>query len=283
MGRRVAIITDSTAYLPDSLAERFGVTVVPLHVLVGGVSGAEGVDVRPAEVAKALAERRVRVTTSRPTHAEFARIYQEVLDAGAQEVLSIHLSSELSGTFSAASQAAEEVAGPIRVLDSRLTVMGLGFAVLSAAEAADTGADLDRAAEAALSTARRTTILFYVDSLEHLRRGGRIGAAAALLGTALAVKPILHVPDGSVVLKERVRTASRALARVEELAIDAAGTGACDIAVHHLGAAGPATDLRNRLMERLPRVHRVVMSEIGAVVGTHTGPGTVGAVVVRRS
>ncbi len=256
--------------------------MIPLQVTVGGAAGTEGAEVTPGEVAKALSERRTTVTTSRPAPAQFAAAYQAAFDSGAEAVLSIHLSGHLSGTCAAAQLAAEEASGLVKVVDSGGIAMGLGFAVLAAGEAADAGGDLDTVLAAARGAVERTTILFYVDTLEYLRRGGRLGAAAAILGTALAVKPILHMKDGAIVLKEKVRTAGRALARLEDLAVEAAGDGVCDLAVHHLAAGDRADNLRNRLVTRLPKVGNVVLSEVGAVVGAHTGPGVIGVVVVRR-
>jgi DegV family protein with EDD domain len=170
----------------------------------------------------------------------------------------------------------------VKVVDSRSTAMGLGFAVLAAADEARGGGDLDSVRLAAEASATRTTTLFYVDTLEHLRRGGRIGAAAALIGTALAVKPILEMADGVVVVKEKVRTASRALARLEALAVEAAGDGPVDIAIHHLDAPERAEDLRAHLAADLAGRGRLVVSEVGAAVGAHVGPGIVGVVVVPR-
>ena len=282
MTRRVAVVTDSTAYLPPDLADRYGVAVVPLQVTLGGAAAAEGSVVTPGDVARALADRRSTITTSRPSPAAFADAYTSAFGSGAEAVLSIHLSADLSGTCAAAELAAAEASGKVEVFDSRSTAMGLGFAVLAAAEVAAAGGDLAAATAAARSTVERTTMLFYVDSLEYLRRGGRIGAAAALLGTALSVKPILHVRDGVVVVKEKVRTAGRALARLEELAVEAAGGGGCDVAIHHLAAPERAAALRDRLTGRLPGIGQVVASEVGAVVGAHTGPGMLGLVVVRR-
>src|SRR5215207_4140621 len=193
MGGPVVVVTDSTAYLPAGVADRFSIRVVPLQVVLGGRSGAEGTEVTPAEVAAALASW-VPVSTSRPTPAEFAAVYREALDGGASGVVSLHLSRELSGTWDSARLAAAEVnADRVRVVDSRSAAMGLGFAVLAAADAAP-----QDVYDAAVGTAERTTTLFYVDTLEHLRRGGRIGAAQALLGTALSMKPILHVREGRI-------------------------------------------------------------------------------------
>ena len=281
MGGRVVVVTDSTAYLPDGLADKLSVRVVPLQVVLGGRSGAEGSDVTPADVASALAAW-VPVSTSRPTPAEFVAVYQEALAGGASGVVSLHLSRELSGTWDSARLAAAEVgADSIRVVDSRSAAMGLGFAVLAAAHAATAGGSPEEVYAAAVGTAERTTTLFYVDTLEHLRRGGRIGAAQALLGTALSVKPILHVREGRIVPLEKVRTVSKGIARLEALAVAAAGDGPADVAVHHLAAAERAALLAERLRTRLPQVRQFYASEVGAVVGAHVGPGVLGVVVVR--
>jgi DegV family protein with EDD domain len=282
MAGRVSVVTDSTAYLPAGVADELSIRVVPLQVVLGGRSGAEGLEVTPAQVAAALAAW-VPVSTSRPTPAEFAGVYRAELDAGASAVVSLHLSRELSGTWDSARLAAEEVdRSLVRVVDSRSAAMGLGFAVLAAAEAAARGATQEEVYAAAVGTAERTTTLLYVDTLEHLRRGGRIGAAAALLGTALSVKPILHVRDGRIVPLEKVRTVSKGIARLEALAVAAAGDGRADVAVQHLAAGDRASVLAERLRARLPMIGRFYTSEIGAVVGAHVGPGVLGVVVVRH-
>ncbi len=278
MSSRVAVVTDSTAYLPPDVAA--GITVVPLHVVLGSRTGAEGLEVSPHDVAGALAERRLQVSTSRPTPGELAAAYRAVQ---AEQVVSVHLSAELSGTYDAAVLAAAEVAADgieVRVVDSRTIAMGLGFVVLAAARAATEGASVDRVVEAA--AAADTDVLFYVDTLEHLRRGGRIGAAAALFGTALAVKPLLHVTGGRIAPLEKVRTASKALARLEDLAVQRAGAGPVDLAVHHLAAAQKAQQLADRLRARVPGLGALHVSEVGAVVGAHVGPGLLGVVVSRR-
>jgi DegV family protein with EDD domain len=282
MGGRVVVVTDSTAYLPTGLADELSVRVVPLQVVLGGRSGAEGSEVTPAQVAAALAAW-VPVSTSRPTPAEFAAVYRKALENGASGVVSLHLSRELSGTWDSARLAASEIgADTIRVVDSRSAAMGLGFAVLAAAEAAAAGGSSEEVYAAAVGTAERTTTLFYVDTLEHLRRGGRIGAAQALLGTALSVKPILHVREGRIVPLEKVRTVSKGIARLEALAVAAAGAGPADVAVHHLAAAERAALLAERLRTRLPQIGQFYTSEVGAVVGAHVGPGVLGVVVVRH-
>ncbi len=282
MSVRVAVVTDSTAYLPDGMALSYGVDVVPLHVVLGSRSGQEGTEVSPGDVAAALAERRVQVSTSRPTPGTFAAAYRA---ARMSSIVSVHLSAVLSGTYEAAVLAAADVAGDgieVRVVDSGTIAMGLGFAVLAAGRAAQEGSDLSAVSAAAMSTAAATDTLFYVDTLEHLRRGGRIGAAAALLGTALAVKPLLHVSGGQIAPLEKVRTASKALARLEALVVERSGDREVDLAVHHLAAADKAAVLAGRLRASVPRVGALHVSEVGAVVGAHVGPGLLGVVVSRR-
>src|SRR3954469_575302 len=207
----VAVVTDSTAYLPAEVVADLGIEVVPLYVVLAGRSGREGRDIGPREVAQALSVRGQKVSTSRPSPGDFVAAYRRCLGSGAERIVSIHLSSELSGTWGAARLAAQQIGEHVAtVVDSRSAAMGTGFAVLAAARAAAKGADADEAAAAARDIAAATRTLFVVDTLEHLRRGGRIGAAAAVLGSALAVKPVLHVVDGRVVALEKVRTSARA-------------------------------------------------------------------------
>ncbi len=275
----VAVVTDSTAYLPPVE----GISVVPLTVVVNGVEGLEGTDVTPAEVARAMTARRVSVTTSRPAPAVFEALYRSLLAAGATGVVSVHLSAALSGTVEAATLAASSFDGAVEVVDARSTGMGLGFPALAAASAAAAGSSLLVVRDAALAAVERTSTFFYVDTLEFLRRGGRINAASALLGTALSVKPILHVVDGEVKMRDRVRTAGRALARLVDLAVEAAGDSDVDVGVHHLGAPERANDLTAALASRLDgRLREVYVSEIGAVVAAHVGPGLACVVVHRR-
>jgi DegV family protein with EDD domain len=282
----VVVVTDSTAYLPDT-GVAAGVTVVPLHVVMGGESGREGIEIDPASVAKALAApadrgRRVTVSTSQPTPGEFAAVYRGLFAAGATGIVSVHLAAGLSGTYAGALSAAAEADGPVEVVDSGSTGMGLGFPALAAAAAATAGEDLAGVREAALRAIANTFTFFYVDTLEHLRRGGRITAVSALLGTALAVKPLLEVVKGQITLRDKVRTAGRALDRLAAIALDAAGDGPVELAVHHLAAPARASMLADTLCERLgERVKACYTSEVGAVVAAHVGPGLAGVVVHR--
>jgi DegV family protein with EDD domain len=277
----VAVVTDSTAYLPTELVERYGIEVVPLYVVLPGRSGREGRDIGPAEVAAAMNTRGQQVSTSRPTPGDFVAAYRRCLANGADRIVSVHLSADLSGTWDAARLAAGQVGEHVvSVIDSRATAMGTGFAVLAAARAAGEGADADAVADAARDTAAATSTLFVVDTLEHLRRGGRIGAAAAVLGSALAVKPVLHVVEGKVVPLEKVRTTARAFNRLVQRTVETAGDGPASIAVHHLAAPERAERLAAELRERLPKLRELYVSELGAAIGAHVGPGAVGVVVV---
>ena len=276
----IRVVTDSTAYLPEEVVQRHGIEVVPLHVIVGGRDHVEGRDVTAEQVAEALRHYTI-VTTSRPTPQVFAETYQRLADEGATAVVSIHLSSQMSGTIEAARLAASEAPIPVEVVDSETIGMAMGFAVITAAESAAGGADMPAVLEAVRSRLERSGVLFYVDTLEHLRRGGRIGAASALLGSALAIKPILAVRGGRIVPVEKVRTSSRAVARIEAMVVEQVlkGGHVVDIAVHHLDAPARAEQIAAELRTLVPGSPMVVVVELGAVVGAHVGPGTVAIAV----
>ena len=286
MPRPVALVTDSTASLPVDLARHREIIVVPLQVVIGAQCYQEGVEggATPATVAEAL-RARTPVSTSRPTPAALLAVYERAAAAGAEEIVSIHLSGEVSGTYESAQLAAREAPVAVRTVDSRQLGMATGFAVLTAADVLDAGGSAEQAADAALARASATSSLFYVDTLEYLRRGGRLGAAAAMLGSALAVKPLLTLEDGRVGTLEKVRTSGRALSRLEELAVEAADDQQVDVAVAHLANPDQADLLAGRLTERLAANlddRRVMVGEVGAVIGAHVGPGMVAVVIAPR-
>lgn len=281
-GDRVGIVTDSTSCLPAPLLAEHGITVVPLRVTLGTRTAVDGVDVTPADVTRSLRDKRA-VRTSRPSPAEFAAAYRAVLDTGVERIVSVHLSAALSGTWESATLAAQDFGhGVVRVVDSRSTAMGLGFAVLSAAARAEAGGTAAEVQGAATEAVDATRTMFYVDTLEHLRRGGRVGTAAAFFATSLSVKPLLQMVEGQIVPLEKVRTSSRAVARLAELVVAAAGDGPVDLAVHHLAAADRANALADRLRAEIGGVVECHVSELGAVIGAHLGPGVLGTVVRRR-
>ncbi|MFN8182873.1 MAG: DegV family protein [Candidatus Nanopelagicales bacterium] len=272
----IAVITDSTACLTDDLLQKSGLTVVPIHVVVDGRTFLDGVDITSAEVAAALS-RFATVSTSRPTPQQFLEAYAKAAEEGADAIVSVHLSASLSGTYDAARLAARDAPIPVEVVDTRSIAMGLGFAALNAAHAAQGGADQAAAAEVARRTAADSQVLFYVDTLEFLRRGGRIGKASAWLGSALRVKPLLHVVGGEVAPLEKARTANRALGRLTDLAEEAAQGRRVQIAVQHLDALDRAEGVAQRLREHLHT--DVLICEVGAVMGVHVGPGLVAIAV----
>ncbi len=280
MSPSVAVVTDSTAYLPQAQADAAGVTIVPVQVVVGGETFDETA-VSSTDIAEALREWRP-ISTSRPSPSAFVDAYQQLALEGADEIVSVHLSGAMSATVESAELAAKEVSTPVHVVDSRSIGMGLGFPVLAAAQAAASGADAATVEEIARTRSAASTVLFYVDTLEYLRRGGRIGKAAALVGSALSVKPLLHLVDGNVTPLEKVRTTSRALARLEELTIERVGDGAADVAVQHLANAERAQSLAARIQGSAGGAVAVTVGEVGAVVGAHVGPGMIAVAICPR-
>jgi DegV family protein with EDD domain len=278
MSQAVAVITDSTAYLDRDETRRLGIIVIPLQVVVAGRTLDDVAQIDAEGVAAALGEWSP-VSTSRPAPRRFADAYELAAARGARGAVSIHLSGAMSGTVDSARIAAEEALIPVDVIDSGSLAMGLGFPVLAAAEAARRGGGRADVVAAARACAEATKSFFYVDTLEHLRRGGRIGAAASLLGSALSIKPLLHITEGTIAPLEKVRTASRAIARLEDLAVRAAGEEPVDVAVHHLAAQGRARALADHLSKRIPHLGRLRVVEVGAVVGVHVGPGMLGVTV----
>lgn len=285
-----AVLTDSTACLPAELAAQEGVEVIPLHVQVGRRTLAEGVDITVAEVAELLRAGKEKVGTSRPAPGEFVVAFRELAETtGCDSVVAVLLSSAISGTVEAAQLAAaavrEEVA--VEVVDSRTLGMGMGYAAVAAARAAREGGSLAEVADLARRRCEASSTYFYVDTLEHLRRGGRVGTAQAILGSALAIKPLLMLTDGEVQLAERVRTRAKALARLEERCREAIARvpedQSVDVAVHHLGWPEQAEDLQERLRDACAGRGRLDLVELGAVAGVHTGPGTLAVAVAPRT
>ncbi|GLY32940.1 DegV family protein [Kineosporia sp. NBRC 101731] len=291
MAGPVAVVTDSTAYLPAAVSADLGVTVVPLQVVVGGISRPEdtgsGTDITfdAHDVVSALRANRT-VTTSRPSPQVFVDTYRRLQARGFSAVVSVHLSGDISGTVEAARLAASEVKTDgftVEVVDSRSLGMGLGFGVQAAVAAVAAGATVETVARVASRRSLNSSIYIYVDTLEFLRRGGRIGAATAWLGSALTIKPVLALADGRLEPLERVRTTARALTRLVELSVaEATGEGATThMAVHHLSAPDRADEVAGRLREHLPAIGEIPVTEVGPVIGAHVGPGAVGVVVAR--
>lgn len=274
----VVVVTDSGASLNPDLAQRHSIIVVPLHVLVGDCQLREGVDDMPEDLYSGT------VTTSGASPGELREYYLRAYDAsGGDGVVAVHISRKLSGTWQAARKAIEELDGKVRIVDSLSAGMGIGFPALAAARLAATGAGIDEVYDAAVSVSRRGRSFAVVDRLDHLRRGGRISTAAALLGTALAMKPVLHVVEGKLILKEKTRTMSKAVAKLVEAAVKESGTEPTAIAVQHVGAADRADEVAGQLRERIPALTELIITEFSATLGVHLGPGAVGVVVIPGS
>jgi len=273
--QEVRVVTDSTACLPAGLPG--GPVVVPLRVFVGDEAYGEGDDITPERLAELVAEG-VQVTTSQPSPEAFAAVYRELGDAGARSIVSVHLSGALSGTVGSAGTAAARSPLQVRAVDSRTGAAGLGFAARAAAECAAAGADAAHVAARAIEVAGTAQAVFVVDTLEHLRRGGRLSGPAAALGTVLGVKPILRLSDGAVELSQRVRTRAAGAERLLELAAGfVAEAKRPVVAVHHFGAYDRAHALAGRLHTRTRA--DVEVTPLSAVLGVHVGPGTLAVVV----
>jgi len=307
----VAIVTDSTASLPEGAAERWGIGVVPLDVVVDGVRHVEGVDLTPVDLLAALTAG-AKVSTSQPPPAAFAAAYDRAAASGAREIVSIHLSGELSGTVRAARLAAESSPVPVHVVDSRAVAMALGFAVLDAARYSVGPPEADppvtgrvaavrawwetrreprrvevrlpsgaEVAERGRQVAGSTRVWFLVDSLDHLRRGGRLSIPAAAIGIVLGLRPILALDDGAIEVIEKVRTRRAARDRLVALAVaELAQRPSARVAVHHLGQPEVATALADDLRAALgDRLAEVAIGESSAVLAAHAGPGLLAIVV----
>lgn len=272
----VGIVTDSTAYLPKSVVAEFGIEVVELQVISNGISYDEVDGITLEQVVIALRANKP-LTTSRPNPELFIAAYERLISNGADSIISAHLSRELSGTFESASLASRSVSCPVEVIDSRGIAMILGFAVQAGAKCAKSGGSLTEVGDLVKRKCLGSSILFYVDSLEFLERGGRINAVQARMGSAMNLKPLLHMLNGKVEQRELVRTREKALNRMVEL-VCAAARVKSEIAVHHADAADAAHELASILQTRTGLVD-ISVSAVGAVVGAHVGPGALAVVV----
>jgi DegV family protein with EDD domain len=278
---RVGVVTDSTASLNVDDARREHIAIVPVSVVVGAEVHTQGVDIDGRDIADAL-RASIPVSTSRPSPETFSTVYDNLVSAGVEAICSIHLSAAVSGTVDSALIAAQRCSVPVEVVDTRHISLAVGHAAGAAARMAHTGATLSEVAQAARTSASHSTLFVYVDTLEYLRRGGRIGAAASLFGSVLAVKPILTTCDGEVTVLDRVRTRARALERLFVLAEQAAAGygGRCQIGVQHLDDVDAAAALAARLALSHPDAV-VSVDELGADLGAHAGPGTIAVTVTQ--
>lgn len=272
----VQVVTDSSARLtPEELA-RWSIRQVPLHVLVDNIDLRDGVDEIPYDI-----HERSQVTTSGAAPADLADAYREALAASAGDgVVAVHLSAALSSTYSTAAAAAREFGSAVRVVNSRSAAMGVGFIAQAAARAAAGGAHLDAVEAAARAAIPRGRVFIVVHRLDNLRRGGRIGKGASWLGTALSLKPLLHLDvDGRLVLAQRVRTVSKAHAAMVDAIAETVGDRSASISVHHVDNHDAAAELGAALTARLPQLESLTVTDMGAVLAVHVGGGAVGACI----
>ncbi|MCS7221320.1 MAG: DegV family protein [Anaerolineae bacterium] len=273
----VRIVTDSTSDLPRELAEQLGIRIVPLRVIFGAESLRDGIDITPEAFFNRLKASPVLPTTSQPSPADFQAVFQEAIQAG-EEIVCLTISAALSGTYLSATMARESFLNPpISVIDTRTTSMALGMLAEEAARMAMAGASRQQIVARVERLIPLTHVLFTVDTLEYLQRGGRIGGAQALLGTLLNIKPLLTLRDGRVEPVERVRTKRKALDRMIEIAVQRAqetGYG-YRVAVIHGQAPDEADYVASRACDQI-RCIDLHQSEVGPVLGTHVGPGVVG-------
>lgn len=274
---KVVIVTDSTAYLPKEIVQELNITVVPQVLIWGEDNLEDGVDIQPSEFYERLQKADVMPTTSQATVANFKRIFDDLTQQGVP-ILAILLSDKLSGTINSYVQAIEFFPdSEIDYVNSESVAMALGFPVLEAARAAANGASLAECKAIAEDVKQRVGVVFAVDTLEFLHRGGRIGGASRFLGTALQLKPILEVTDGRVEAIERVRTKKKAHKRLVELVLErTAGSKSVKLATLHANAPDDAKVILNNASEKLGNVEETIFSEVSPVVGTHAGPGTIG-------
>jgi len=266
----VVVVTDASSRLPVDLIEKWAIRVVPLHILLDGHDLRDGVDDVPDDIYKRDA------TTAAATPAELANAYQQALaDSGGDGVVAVHISSALSGTYGAAERTAADLDPNVRVIDSKSAAMGTGFVALAAARVAAAGADLDAVAGAASSAVSRGRAFVVVHRLDNLRRSGRIGGAKAWLGTALALKPLLRIDDGKLVLAQRVRTITHATATMIDRVCEVVGEGPAALAVHHVANPDGANEVAAALAERLPACEPAIITPLGPVLALHVGGGAV--------
>lgn len=274
---RIAFVTDSSCGLPAECVREEKIHIVPLNVIV---DSQVRVGLTSAELIAAL-HAGCKVTTSRPTPADFLGVYQQLQSKGFDAIAVTTISSALSGTHESAVLASHEIPIPIRVIDSRSVGLGFGLAVLDAARK-NTNSDLDTVVHTIAEQSRETAVYFYLESLEYLRKGGRISATSARIGTALSVKPILQVRNGEIQPCTKVRTQSKALARLVELGLASVSAGSrMQFGVQHLGASDQARHCVDLLRAACPDAE-ILVSEVTAVLGAHAGPGLV-AVIASES
>jgi DegV family protein with EDD domain len=280
---KVAVVTDSTAYIPPEVLRGLPIHVTPLQVLWDGQVLLDGIDITPQAFYERLKTAKVMPTTSQTTPAMFEQLYSKLLKDG-YDIISIHISSHLSGTMDSAIQAKAALnSSRIVLVDSQSTAMAMGWQVLVTARAAAQGASLEECKFLAEKAREHTHMYFTVETLEFLRRGGRIGGAAAFLGTVLDLKPVLELHDGKIEAVDKVRTMNKALDRILDLTTTKVnGQTPVHLAVMHANAPEKAVKLMERVrsLYGVSEVSETLITSVSPVIGTHTGPGALGICIM---
>jgi DegV family protein with EDD domain len=273
---KIVVVTDSTAYIPQEALGELNVPIMPLWLLWGDERLRDGVDIDPPAFYRRLREARTLPTTSQPSAGEFEQFFRQA-NAGSDGIVAVLVSSKLSGTVASARMAQAQLPDlDVRVVDSLSVSMSLGFIVLAAARAAAAGRPLDEVVAVAEEMRDRAHILFVVDTLEYLHRLGRIGGAKRLLGTALRIKPLLHLEDGRVEPLTQVRTKRKAIAHMlEEVENRLAGKRIAEAAVLNIDCPVEGDGVAEQVKARFG-LSTVYCTSVSPVVGIHAGPGTVG-------
>ncbi|MEV6322329.1 DegV family protein [Nocardia sp. NPDC051787] len=273
----VVVVTDSSASLPTEHLDELDIAVVPLHVLIGDRAIREGVD--PVDIDYAADT----VTTSAASPGELRVVYEQALERSRGDgVVAVHLSRQLSGTWEAGRQAVRDMdaADRVRLVDSLGAGLATGLPALAAARRARAGAPLDVVYDAAVAASARARTFILVNRTEQLRRGGRLSSAAAFFGTELVTKPLLHIVEGRLELREKVRTRAKAYTKLVAAAVGAAGADGAAVGVQHLGAEDAAYTIAGQLRERIPGIRELIVAEFGPALAVHLGLGAVGVLVV---
>jgi DegV family protein with EDD domain len=273
----VVVVTDSSASLPTELVDELDIAVVPLHVLVGDRTIREGVDPTDIDYSSDT------VTTSAASPGELRAVYEQALERSKGDgVVAVHLSRQLSATWEAGRQAVRDMdaADRVRLVDSLGAGLATGLPVLGAARRARAGAPLDIVYDTAVAASNRSRAFILVNRTEQLRRGGRLSSAAAFFGSELVTKPLLQIVEGRLELREKVRTRSKAYAKLVAAAVDAAGDDGAAVAVQHLGAVDAAHTVATQLRDLIPGIRELIIAEFGPALGVHLGHGAVGVLVV---
>lgn len=273
---KIAIVTDSTAYLPKAFVDRHNIRVVPLKIHWDDITYKDGIDITPTEFYEKLTKSSTMPTTSQPPIDEFLQVYEKLADDHDGIIVSL-ISSGISGTVSSAKTAATMFSKvPVEVIDTLSTAVGLALVVKAIAQAVSDGKELTDIKQQAEGIVQRLDLFFAVDTLEYLHKGGRIGGASRYFGTALNIKPILYLNDqGKIDALERVRTKRKVIDRLVKLAVEKAAGKPAHVGIMHATALEEAKDIQKQLLHQIDCKQSEIY-EISPVIGTHVGPGTVG-------